>query len=82
MQFFRFVKESSDILYVLLNSVITNVVAFNIVVTEMALSDISYIFSIFPEKLSLPAEKKFSSATQGTSVYNHVSYKVKLRYMS
>ena len=73
MQFFRFVKECSDILYVLLNSVITNVVAFNIVVTEMALSDISYIFSIFPEKLSLPAEKKLAQrhkAHQSTTFFH------------
>ena len=43
--------------YVLLNSVIPNVVAF-IVVIGMASSGISYIFSIFPKIVSLPAEKK------------------------
>ena len=42
-------------IYVLLSSVITNVVAF---VVGIALSGISYNFSIFPKKLSLPAEKK------------------------
>ena len=57
MQFFPFVKETSE--YVPLNSVIPSVVAF-IVVIEMELSDISYIFfSIFGKKLSLPAEKNF-----------------------
>ena len=56
-------------IYVLLNSVITNVVAF-IVVIEMALSGISYNCSIFPKKLSLPAEKKFSSATLGAIIFH------------
>ena len=55
----QFVKENSDICTIIINSVKTNVVAF-IVVIEMALSGISYNFSIFPEKLSLPAEKIFS----------------------
>ena len=64
MQVSRFVKETSGNL---LNSVLPNVVAF-IVVTEMALSGISYIFHFFSQKLSLPAEKKFSFATLGAII--------------
>ena len=71
MQFFS-ISNGNFTRCVLLNSVIPNAVAF-IVVTEMTLSDISYIFPFSGETFA-SGRKKISLATHDVIIFHIRSY--------